>query len=124
MPIKRDSVTEVQELPSTIDGPSCTRTDGYAALLGNQWFWFHALEPAYAFARAARMSPTVGQFHVVRAASEAKFDEGLGRDVFNLYVLIGGEVASNAEHDRDLIERFAAGLSHKSAHWPASSAKD
>lgn len=117
MPINYDSVTEVQQLMPPVEGLSHTRDNGYAVLLGDQWFWFYALEPAYVFARAARMVPTVGQCDIEEAATEVKFNERLGRDVFNLYILAEGGVALSPERDRDLIPRFVAGLDPMSVSW-------
>lgn len=58
---------------------------------------------------AARMSIQVRSWDLVEAATEARFDHALGRDVFTLYVVEGAGVQRDADTDRKLIRRFADG---------------
>ncbi|WP_168916535.1 hypothetical protein [Microcella flavibacter] len=117
MPNHYESVTEVEQLPRPVHSPSHVRENGHAVLLGEQWFWFSKLEPAYVFARAARMASGIGDMCIKEAATEVKFSERLGRDVFALYTLAGSGVDQSPECDRDLVSRFVAGLNPRSVSW-------
>jgi|GEM_PF-2545558 len=117
MRVKYDHIINVDRLKRQLDTPGLERINGYAVLLENEWFWFPAVEPAYAFGRAGRMSVQVGSWRIVEAATEVRFDYSLGRDVHSLYLLEGGAVSRDADNDRDLIRGFAAGVDASSSHW-------
>lgn len=77
-----DRVTTVTRRRASASTPALERANGYAVRVGEGWFWFPAIEPAYVFARTARMSPAGGaSIHIVEAAHETRFDDKLGRDV-------------------------------------------
>ncbi|MEV8241952.1 hypothetical protein AB0O90_17035 [Microbacterium testaceum] len=102
--------------------PALERANGYAVRVGEGWFWFPAIEPAYVFARTARMPPAGGgSIYIVEAAHEVRFDEKLGRDVFSLLILDGGDVSVDPALDADMVRRFVDGLDSSSAHWPVRS---
>lgn len=119
MRVKYDRIVHVDRLKSRLNRLGITRLNGYAVDLEGHWFWFPAVEPAYAFGRAGRMSAQVGSWGIVEAATEARYDHSLDRDVFTLYIRKGGYVSRDADNDRELIIRFAAGIDSRSSHWEA-----
>ncbi|MDQ1218035.1 hypothetical protein QE411_002890 [Microbacterium arborescens] len=71
-----DRVTSVTRRRAQASTPGLERANGYAFRVGEGWFWFPAIEPAYVFARTTRMSPAGGgSIHIVEAAHEVCFDE-------------------------------------------------
>ena len=119
MGVTYDHIVEVDRLKRPIEVPHLTRGNGYAVDLDGQWFWFHALEPAYAFGRSGRMSLQVSSWGVGPAATEARFDARLKRDVFTLYVCSSGWVDQDEKSDRELLSRFVDGIDPRSSHWNA-----
>lgn len=117
MRVKYDRIVDVERLKRQSNRLNLTRLNGYAVELEGQWFWFPAIEPAYAFGRAGRMSAQVGSWGVVEAATETRYDASLDRDVFTLYIRTGGHIARAADNDRELLGRFAAGVDSRSSHW-------
>lgn len=117
-----DRVTTVTRRRASASTPALERANGYAVRVGEGWFWFPAIEPAYVFARTARMSPAGGaSIHIVEAAHETRFDDKLGRDVFSLLTLDRGDVGVDPASDADMVRRFLDGLDSSSAHWPVGS---
>lgn len=117
-PVKR-----VDKLPARRNSADLIRTPGYVVALvaDDDVTFFDALEPAYAFARAARMAHGVHTLHVEKALLEVKFDRQTGRDVSTLYALNFGApgrlVLDRVGDDRRLLEAFLAGTKPQSAHW-------
>lgn len=117
MRVTYDEVVPVERLKRPISSPHLERANGFAVRLEDEWFWFSALEPAYTFGRAGRMSVQVRNWDLVEAATEARFDNTLGRDVFTLYIVEGAGVERDAATDRRVIHRFADGVNPRSSHW-------
>lgn len=117
MRVVYDEIIEVEKLRRPMSAPQLERANGFAVRLEDQWFWFSGLEPAYTFGRAGRMSIQVRSWDLVEAATEARFDRNLGRDVLSLYIVISSGVERNPQTDYDLIRRFAKGVSPESSHW-------
>lgn len=108
------------KLPNRVYRDGRTVSKGYAVDFGGRWVFFHALEPAYVFARAGRMSETRPAVMDLRvAAFEVRFCEGHGDHVIihltNERVDHRGEAGADAE--RALLQRFVDGVSPTSAHW-------
>ncbi|QPE04761.1 hypothetical protein IT882_00950 [Microbacterium schleiferi] len=89
MRVDYDEVVQVERLERPMSAPHIERANGFAVRLEDQWFWFSGLEAAYTFGRAGRMSIQVRNWDLVEAATEARFDHPLRRDVFTLYVVEG-----------------------------------
>jgi hypothetical protein len=112
-----DEVIEVDGLKKPRNGAGISRLNGYAVELEGQWFWFPSVEPAYAFGRAGRMSAQVGSWDIREAATEARWDEKLARDVFRLYIVTARSVPRDPATDRRLLAAFASGVDPRSSHW-------
>lgn len=117
MRVDYDEVVQVERLKRPMSAPHLERANGFAVRLEDQWFWFSGLEPAYTFGRAGRMSIQVRNWDLAEAATEARFDHTLGRDVFTLYVVDATRVERDHDTDRKLIRRFADGVNPRSSHW-------
>ena len=117
MRVDYDEVVQVERLERPMSAPHIERANGFAVRLEDQWLWFSGLEAAYTFGRAGRMSIQVRNWDLVEAATEARFDHPLRRDVFTLYVVEGAGVQRDADTDRKLIRRFADGVNPRSSHW-------
>lgn len=117
MRVTYDHIVNVSTLKRPITLPHLERANGYAVQLESVWFWFPAIEPAYAFGRAGRMSAQVGSYAVIAAATEVRFDPKLDRDVRTLYLLSDGMVDRGAKNDRELLARFVDGVDSRSSHW-------
>lgn len=117
MRVNYDEIVQVERLKRPMSAPQLERANGFAVRLEDQWFWFSGLEPAYTFGRAGRMSIQVRNWDLVEAATEARFDHGLGRDVFTLYIVDASGVEGDDATDRKLIRRFADGVNPRSSHW-------
>jgi len=117
MRVEYDNIIQVERLKRRISAPQIHRANGYAVRLEDQWFWFPGLVPAYTFGRAGRMSIQVGTWELVEAATEARYDRKLGRDVLSLYVLDAAGVQNDDATDRALIRGFADGVNPRSSHW-------
>lgn len=117
MRVEYDEVVIVDQLQRPISSPSLERANGFGVRLEDQWFWFSELEAAYTFGRAGRTSIQVRSWNFVEAATEARFDRELGREVFTLYIVDHSGVEHDAETGKHLIRRFAAGPSPRSSHW-------
>lgn len=63
------------------------------------------------------MSIQVRDWDLVEAATEARFDQTLGRDVFTLYVVDAVGIERDDGTNRKLIRRFADGVNPRSSHW-------
>lgn len=115
----RPAIVEVDSLPkaTTSTGRLCTR--GYLVTLDDEPFFFEALEPAYAFGRAGRMSAQVHSWGLNPAAFESRFDRDLGGDVRTFYVLGGQNTRMEIfpEQDRATLTAFANGADPSSSHW-------
>ncbi|WP_426302959.1 hypothetical protein [Arthrobacter sp. R-11] len=118
-----DVVVEVPTLKGEYHSDRLVRERGYAVNLDGAWYFFSALEPAYAFGRAGRMSLQVGSWTIVDAVTEVRFD-GLERgDVRTLYLLKDASLRDHdAERDHEVLRRFADGVRANSAHWHKPSA--
>lgn len=117
MRVEYDRVIFVKQLHRPMSTPRLERADGWAVRLEEQWFWFSTLEPASVFGRAARNSIQVRNWDLVRAATEARFDSELDRDIFTLYVLDSAGAARKASKDRELMRREREEPSVRSSHW-------
>lgn len=111
------SVIEVERLKQPYEAVGLSRSNGYAVMLENEWFWFSALEPAYAFGRAGRMSAQVGSWGLFEAATEARYDDRLGRDVFTLYYVSASVVSGDSATDRRVLAAFVSGVDPRSSQW-------
>ena len=98
-------------------GDRISRHNGWAVELEDDWFWFPAIEPAYVFGRAGRMSAQVGSWALCEAATEARWDDKLERDVLSLYFLDGSVVSRDPVTDRRLLAGFASEVDPNSSHW-------
>lgn len=116
MRINYDEVIEVERLKRQSNRPGISRSNGYAVALEDEWFWFPAIEPAYAFGRAGRMSAQVGSWGLFEAATEARWSDGLRRDVLTLYVRCSG-APRDVETDRRLLTAFVDGVDPCSSYW-------
>lgn len=117
MRVEYDRVVFVERLHKPLSTPLLERADGWAVRLEDQWFWFSTLEPASIFGRAARKSIQVRNWDLVRAATEARFEPELDRDVFTLYVLDDRSAARRAFKDREMLRREREEPDIKSSHW-------
>ena len=117
MRVEYDEVVIVARLDRPKSTPTVERANGFGVRLKEQWFWFSTLEPASVFGRAARKSIQVRSWDLVRAATEARFDAELDRDIFTLYVLDSAGAARNASKDRELMRREREEPSVRSSHW-------
>jgi hypothetical protein len=112
-----ETLEYVDRLKAQIFLEGKVRYRGYAVDLGDgRWYFFQALEPAYAFARAGRMAATVSSFAIHEATREIVFDPETGRDEVTLQVLRCP--IDVREHDRDLVLAFATGLEEDRWQWP------
>lgn len=112
-----DLVAWVSELKRPYHSGGLIRERGYAVSLEGAWFYFPALEPAYAFGRAGRMSLQVGSWGIVEAVTEAKA-KPRGGDTRTLYLLEGSSVRNHDPvWERELLHRFANGVRPDSSHW-------
>lgn len=119
MRVRYDEIVEVEQLKGPYNGLAISRLNGYAVELQGEWFWFPAIEPAYAFGRAGRMSAQVGSWAVYEAATEARWDDRLARDVFSLYFVGASIVSGDPATDRQLLAAFVSGVDPRSSHWRA-----
>ena len=110
-----DDVVEVDRFPRQVQRANLVRTPGFAAKLHTIWFFFSAVEPAYAFVRSGRMSLQVGGVALREAMWEARYDAKTDRDVKTL--LLGAHRPVADFGDAALIDRFRDGLDRESAHW-------
>ncbi|MET3453031.1 hypothetical protein ABIC61_003317 [Curtobacterium sp. 1544] len=110
-----DDVVEVDGFPRRLVRENLVRTPGFAAELHTVWFFFSAVEPAYAFVRSGRMSLQVGGVALREAMWEARYDARKDRDVKTL--LLGARRPVPDFDDAALIDRFRDGLDRESAHW-------
>lgn len=117
-----DHIVESDTLPRPRAGDSWTRERGYAVeLSGDDWLFFAALEPAYAYGRAGRMSAQANSWSVREAVFEVKLDEATGREVRSLHLLFGADHAHRSKaSDRKLLSDFVAGVTGSVAPWPIS----
>lgn len=119
MRVEYDEIVIVDRLDRPKSTPTVERANGFGVRLEEQWFWFSDLEAAYTFGRAGRTSVQVRSWNLAEAATEARFDRDLGREVFTLYVVDHSGVEAGLGKGRKLIRRFADGASPRSAHWNA-----
>ncbi|WP_194384366.1 hypothetical protein [Microbacterium luteum] len=117
MRVEYDRVVFVKHLLRPISTPRLERADGWAVRLEDQWFWFSTLEPASTFGRSGRKSIQVRNWDLVRAVTEARFDDELHREVFTLYVLDERGAARRALEDRELMRRERDEPDIRSSHW-------
>lgn len=95
---------------------------GYAVHIehttGQQWLFFHALEPAYVTGRAARMATGVIGWNIYSAAYDIRWDDQLERDISTLHV---DQSTSHRDHDTEtpILMRWAKNTSPQSSHWPS-----
>lgn len=117
MRVEYDEVVQVERLQRPMSAPHLERANGFAVRLEDQWFWFSGVEAAYTFGRAGRMSIQVRSWDLLEAATEARFDRALGRDVFTLYVVDEEGADRDDDLDRKLNRRFADYVNLRSSHW-------
>lgn len=117
MRVDYDEIVQVQQLKRPMSAPHLERANGFAVRLEDQWFWFSGLEPAYTFGRAGRMSIQVRNWDLVEAATEARFDRTLGREVFTLYVVDADGVGRDDDTCRRLIRGLGDDVHPRSSHW-------
>ncbi|MET3637419.1 hypothetical protein [Curtobacterium oceanosedimentum] len=110
-----DDVVEVDGFLRRVERENLVRTPGFAAKLHTVWFFFRAVEPAFAFVRSGRMSPQVGGVALREAMWEVRYDAKRDRDVKTL--LLGAHRPVADFDDAALIDRFRDGLDPESAHW-------
>ncbi|PPF42025.1 hypothetical protein C5B85_17680 [Pseudoclavibacter sp. AY1F1] len=117
-----DHIVERDTLPRPRAGDSWTRERGYAVKLsGDDWLFFTALEPAYAYGRAGRMSTRATSWSVREAVIEVKLDQSTGHEERTLHLLFGADHAYRSKaSDRKLLSDFVAGVTGRIAHWPIS----
>jgi hypothetical protein len=113
-----DAITWISSLRPNYHSDGLIRHRGYAVNLEGTWFFFLAIEPAYAFARAGRMSLQVGSSSIVEAVTEVRYDSKHRRDIRTLFLLKGGHTPRHDPgSDRKLLQRFADGVQTNSSHW-------
>lgn len=117
MRITYSKVVKVDRLKQPYEGLGLSRSNGYAVMLEDEWFWFPALEPAYTFGRAGRMSAQVGSWGLFKAATEVRWDDVLRRDIFTLYYVGDSVVSRDPVTDRQILAMFASGVNSRSSHW-------
>ena len=112
-----ETLEYVDRLKTQIFLQGRVRYRGYAVDLGDrQWYFFRALEPAYAFARAGRMAATVSSFAIHEATREVVFNPETGLQEVTLQLL---QCPIDVhERDRDLVLAFATGMEENHSQWP------
>lgn len=115
-------------LPRKYRSDSLVISPGYAVGLAGKipqiWVFFDYLEPAYAFARAGRMSAVdFTCCGIYAAACEVRWSESLDRDIRTLHIALETEVHRGEPGERDLLTRWVQGTSPKSSYYlgPAGS---
>lgn len=106
-----DHIRQADTLPRPKADGAWTRERGYAVELSdNDWRFFAALEPAYTYGRAGRMSAQASSWSIREAVSEVQLDPTSGREVRTLHLLFGADHAHRStESGRRLLADFVAG---------------
>ena len=114
-------VRDVADLPKRCRHDDGYVNHGYAVMIGGpgtpeQWFYFNAAEPAYAFGRTARMSAQTTQWAMYPAAWKRVFDQRRGADVTTLHV-VTSQPMRNEMDDTTTLRRFTDGVTPNATHW-------
>ncbi|MFL5913719.1 MAG: hypothetical protein ACJ768_24545 [Gaiellaceae bacterium] len=117
-----EDITLVDKLPRKTSREDCSVTHGYAVgangtggRLAQTWFFFHHLEPALAFGRAARVSTAVSGYGVYAAARKVKFSDAKGADEVFLYLI--GETLDRRPDENAYLTRWVRGVKPGRAGW-------
>jgi hypothetical protein len=118
------AVTAASELPDELRSDDRVVDRGYAVHCGN-WIFFRAIEPATAFARAARMSTDCSSDGVYEAATDLVHCDRHGDETA---LLVGRASASAPAEELARLTRFVRGVEENpmSARWrePTSDTAD
>ncbi|MGO2750526.1 MAG: hypothetical protein ACTIA6_10790 [Pseudoclavibacter sp.] len=115
-----EHIVEGDALPRPRADDSWTRERGYAVeLRGDDWLFFTALEPAYAYGRAGHISAQVSGCSVREAVFEVMTDPRTGHEERTLHLLFGADHANrSAASDEKLLRAFVSGVTGVSARKP------
>lgn len=105
-------IKQANRLPTSVNDDNRIVQAGFAVEAGrDSWFFFTDAAPAYAFARAGRMSFQINWLEWRRAAFESHFDIDLGSDRKVLWL------GQRMEGDDSLLSEFVNGVSANSSSW-------
>ena len=112
-----------EHLPRRTTRDDLIRTPGYVVLAGDpsrpSVHFFEALEPAFIYGRAARMSYQCSGYSIHQATHELVFNRATHRDQERIYYNNQRDFAeADAATEAKLVRRFADRLDHTSSHWP------